>query len=385
MPRFARPAIAFGIAAVLLVLVATLVLAETRLLDGKFRAGDNVTVPSSEVVPDDLYLVGGALIVDGTVHGDLVAFGGQITVNGTIDGDVMAAGGSVSITGTVNGDARAAGGNISITGVTGEDAVAAGGQVTLAGRINGDLIASGGSISMGADVGGDVEASAGAYNKSGHVDGAEHVTLSTRIANAAPSAGNEVLEAIRHFAVLIVLGALAVWLIPRVLNASEGTLRREPLLSLAGGVATFLGYAVFAILCILLVVLLAIAFGLLQIAALAVISAIAGLLAFFVGTFAFVLAVAYVADLVVGLALARLAMRDATDTRWQMLGLLIGGALVVVIVTSLPVIGGLAKLAVALLGLGAMAVAGWRRWRGSRGVPPADVVTPVEPTPAPSA
>ncbi|HEY7526122.1 MAG TPA: hypothetical protein VIA82_04750 [Candidatus Limnocylindria bacterium] len=384
LPRTTRPAAALVLALFLLAMVATLVLAETRLLDGKLRTGDTVTIPASETVADDLYIAGGTLIVDGTVHGDLVAFGGTVNVNGTVDGDLIAAGGTVSVGGTVSGDARVAGGTLSLTGSVGEDALVAGGQVTLGGEIKGDLITSGGNIAMGATVGGDVEASAGNYSKSGQVAGQEHVTITTRAAATERTAGDEVLDAIRHFAVLIILGALAVWLMPRALQASDETLRREPLLSLAGGIATILGYAVFAILVVLVAVLLAIAFGLLQVAALAAISVVAGLLALFIGTFGFVLAVAYAADLVVGLTLARLAMRDATAGRWQLLGLLIAGALVVVIITSLPIIGGLAKLAVVLLGLGAIALAGWRHWRRTD-VPPAAAPPASEPVATASA
>jgi hypothetical protein len=66
-------------------------------------------------------------------------------------------------------------------------------------------------------------------------------------------------------------------------------------------------------------------------------------------------------------------------SRWQEIGALAVGLLVVVIVTSLPVVGGIAKLAVILFGLGAVVVAAWSRWRGRRATPPA--VQPQAPTP----
>jgi hypothetical protein len=96
------------------------------------------------------------------------------------------------------------------------------------------------------------------------------------------------------------------------------------------------------------------------------------------GSFLFWIALAFLADVVVGFALARLvAPADpAAANQWRELGLLAGGAAVVVLVTSLPVIGGLAKLAVVLFGLGALAVAAWRWWRGP-GRPTADA--PVAP------
>jgi len=384
MAKLARPFVALAFAGLLLALVATLVLADTQLLNGKLRTGDTVTIPAGETVPDDVYLAGGTITVSGNVHGDLVALGGSITVSGTIDGDVIAAGGTVTVTGTVNGDVRVAGGTLLIQGQTGEDVVAAGGQLTFGGQINGDLIASGGNVSMGASVGGNVEASAGNYQKSGQVTGTEHVTI-TRSAQAqkqGPTAGEQVLDALRHFAALVIFAALAVLFVPRGLERADALLRGEPLMAFGAGIATFIGYVVAVIAVLALGILLAIAFGLLQVAAVAVISIFAAIVAIVVGTFAFVLAIAFAADLVVGLTLARLAMRDAVTNRWQLLGLVIAGALVVVIVTSLPLIGGVVKLVVALLGLGAIALALWRRWRGAGDVPPEVPSTPVAATPS---
>jgi hypothetical protein len=53
-------------------------------------------------------------------------------------------------------------------------------------------------------------------------------------------------------------------------------------------------------------------------------------------------------------------------SRWQELGLLAGGAAVVVIATSLPIVGGLAKLLVIVFGLGALGLAAWRGWQSWR-------------------
>ncbi|HET6745275.1 MAG TPA: hypothetical protein VFH90_05415 [Candidatus Limnocylindria bacterium] len=362
-----RPGVALTAALVMLLLVVTLAIAETQLLGGKLRTGDIVTVPADEQVADDLYVFAGTATIDGDVDGDLMAFGGQVLVNGAVTGDLVVAGGNVSVAGEVDGDARVAGGQLNVGGSIGEDLVAAGGQATLAGgsTVAGDLIVSGGAVTIAGNVTGNIEASAGTYNRSGTVGGSEHVVLSEDSpGQPAPTAGDKVLNALRHFVILLILGALAVWLVPRALRASDETLRREPLLSVGGGFATLLAYIVFVIAAILLMVLLAIAFGLLQIAALVVIELITGFLAISIVTFVFVLAVAYVVDLVVGLALGRLVASGPYANRWQELGVLAAGAAVVVVATSLPVIGGVAKLVVICLGLGAMAVAAWRRWRG---------------------
>jgi hypothetical protein len=384
MNRILRPGVAIGAALVMLLLLATLVLAETRLLDGKLRTGDTVTVPASEGVADDLYVLAGTATIDGSVDGDILVFGGQVSVNGDVTGDLIVAGGTVTIAGDVQGDGRVAGGTLTVAGAIGEDLVIAGGQTTLAGgsSVGGDLVASGGSVSVGGDVAGNIEASAGAYSRTGTVGGVENVVQSPEDGGPPPrTAGDMVLDAIRHFVILLILGALALWLVPRALRASDETLRREPLLAVGGGLATLIGYVVFVIAALLLMILLAIAFGLLQVAALVGIELVAGLLTIGVVSFLFILAVAYFADLVVGLALGRLVASGSLVSRWQELGLLAAGAAVVVILTSLPAVGFLAKLVVICLGLGAMAVAAWRRWRGR---PPEPTTAGSLPPPEPA-
>lgn len=371
-----RPGVAITASLVLLLVVATLALAETRLLDGKLRTGDTVTVPASELVADDLYVLAGTAIVDGSVEGDLMALGGQVSVNGDVGGDLLVAGGTVNLAGSVAGDIRVAGGQVNVTGAAGEDIVLAGGQATLASgaTVAGDLIVSGGNVSVGGTVTGAIEASAGTYSRTGpEPGGGEHVSQAPSDAPPQQTAGNQVLDAMRHFIVLLILGGLALWLIPRALRASDQTLRSEPLLSVGSGLATIVGYVVFVIAAILLMVLMAIAFGLLQIGALVVIEFVTGLLAISVVSFLLVLAAAFFADLVVGMSLGRLVASGPLANRWQELSVLAAGAAVVVVITSLPAIGVLAKLVVICFGLGAVSLAAWRRWRGR----------PVEPEPVP--
>jgi hypothetical protein len=384
MNRILRPSVAMAAALVMLLLLASLVLAETRLLDGKLRTGDTVTVPASERVADDLYVLAGTATIDGSVDGDILVFGGQVSVNGDITGDLIVAGGTVTIAGDVQGDGRVAGGTLTVAGTIGEDLVIAGGQTSLAGgsMVGGDLIASGGSVSIAGNVTGNIEANAGTYSRTGTVGGVEHVVQSPETGGPAPrTTGDMVVDAIRHFVILLILGALALWLVPRALRASDETLRREPLLAVGGGLATLIGYVVFVVAAILLMILLAIAFGLLQVAALVVIELVSGLLTISIVSFLLVLAAAYFADLVVGLALGRLVASGTLASRWQELGLLAAGAAVVVTLTSLPAIGFLAKLVVICLGIGAMAVAAWRRWRGR---PPEPAIAGPEPTPEPA-
>ena len=386
MPRTTRLGVALAVATLLAALAVTVAVAQEELLGGKLRTGDSITVGAGESVDGDLYVIAGTVTVDGTVDGDLTAFGGQVQLNGTVTGDVLAAGGTVSISGEVAGDVRVAGGQVTLNGPVGEDVIAAGGQATLQGgaAIEGDLVVSGGQVSMGGAVAGNVEANAGTYDRTGTVGGTENVVrgeIEADDEDEADDLADDALDALRHFLVLLLLGAALLWLLPRLLGSAETALRERPAASLGYGVLGFIGYVVLMVLAIILIVLLAILFGVLQLGALVAIEIIGGLLAIFVVSFGFVLAVAFVADLVVGLGIARLVARNPEAGWWQRFGLLAVGIAVVVIVTSLPIIGGIAKLLVVLFGLGALLLAAWSAWRG-RG---SAGTSPPPPPPASSA
>ncbi len=393
MTRNPRRLLAIAAALLLVILATTLVLAKgQQLLGGKLRTGDTVTVPREETVDGDLYLFGGTLTMEGTVNGDVMALGGQIQVNGTVTGDVLAAGGTVAVAGTVDGDVRATGGQVELSGAVGEDAVISGGQTRLlgGGKVDGDLIVAGGQVSVDGTVGGSIEGGAGAYSRTGpEPGGTEHVVVSPRGGAERESvAGDIVLDAIRQFMVVVVLGALILWLLPRALPAAEGQLRSRPGISALSGLLTCVSYFVFVIAAVLVMILLAIVFGLLQIGALVGIELIAGLLSTLTVTFLFVLGVAFLGDIVVGLTLAHAAVAGRTAApspsvnRWRELALLAAGAAVVVILTAIPIVGGLVKVAVVLFGLGAVTLAAWQAWQarraGGTGPPPATAATAPE-------
>jgi hypothetical protein len=388
MTRNLRRGAALATALLLLMLATTMVLAQEELLGGKLRTGDTVTVPADETVDGDLYLLAGTATMDGTVDGDLMALGGTVQVNGTVTGDLLAAGGTVTIAGMVEGDVRTAGGQVTLSGPVGEDVVAAGGQTTISsgGTVGGDLIVSGGQVTVAAAVTGSIEGSAGTYSRTGPAPGgSEHVAVSPQDGEPGEDEGDAaaeiVFDALRHFVALVLFGALILWLLPRALPAAERVLRTRPAASLGFGFVACVGYIVFVVGALALMILLAIVFGLLRIGSLVGIEVIAGLLSLFTVTFAFLLAIAYLADLVVGLTLARLVAPAGSGNRWRELALLAAGAAIVVVVTSVPILGGLVKLAVVLFGLGALTLAAWHAWRPARPTapPPAAFVEPVAP------
>jgi hypothetical protein len=394
-----RRRVSLSVLSALFLLVSTIgvVLAQTSQLGGKLLTGGDVTIAAGETIDHDVYAFAGSIVINGTVDGDVVAAGGNIDLNGPVSGDVLAAGGRVTVNGAVAGDVRAAGGQISIAGNVIEDVMVAGGQATVSGSVGQDLIASGGQLTLSGTVAGSAVGSAGAYSKTGSVAGTDSITVTgNRGGTFEPAPANPVLDAIRHFIVVLLVAFVALLLAPRLIRGAEAWVRERPLPSAGWGIAAFLGYFVLVIVLVILIVLLAILFAALGFGALVGIDVFGGLVLVSGITLAFVVVVAFLADAIVGLALARLVVArglvrgpDAAATtgpdRWSELGWLAAGVAVIVVLTSLPVIGGVVKLAVIVLALGAL----WLAWRQSRSggvlIPASDAAPPATPTtPAPA-
>jgi cytoskeletal protein CcmA (bactofilin family) len=176
MNRASKLLFAFSLLALLLLTFTT----PAGAFDG--RSGEDIVIPSDEVIDDDLYVTAGTFVLDGTVNGDLIVVGRTITINGRVDGDVMAAGQTVLVRGTVTGAIRVAGsvlllneqasigGDVIAAGYSlesregsgiGQDLVFAGGQILLAGDVTRNLQASTGAFELRGAVGGDVDAEVG--------------------------------------------------------------------------------------------------------------------------------------------------------------------------------------------------------------------------------
>ena len=379
-------AVALGLAGLLALLTIASVLAQGGQLGGKLLTGSAITIPAGETIDHDIYFFGGSLTSNGTINGDVVAAGGNIDINGPVKGDVLAAGGRISINGAVSGDVRIAGGQITIVGDVAEDVLATGGQATLAGRVGQDLIIAGGQLTISGSIAGSAVGTVGTYTKSGSITGTDSITATgEQGATFAPTPSNPVLDAIRQFIAVLVLATLALWLVPHAFGAAEAQVREQPVPSFGWGIGALIGYIVLIVVIAILVVLLAILLGLLGFGTLVGIDLFGGFVVISGLTLAFVVACAFVADAVVGLALARVLARRtgravgpaasmAPRDRWSDLGLLAVGVGIVVVLTSLPVLGAWAKLLVVLLGLGAL----WLAWRRTRVTAPAEPpATPV--------
>ena len=330
--------------------------AQQSELGGKVRSGREVTVPATETVQGDLVASGGTVRIDGRVDGDLVASGGQVIVDGTVTGDVLAAAGTTTISGQVDGDARVASGQARIEGRIGEDLLLGAGQATVASetQIGGDLIFAAGRMQLDGTVTGNVLGSTGNYSQSGSVGGSERVNIDQPEAEQEPTLADRAVDAVRRYVSILVVGALLLWLLPRLLRGAADGTRGRPLVSFGVGILGFIGTIVALVLVILVTVLVAVVLGLLGLGSLTGLTVFGGLLVTAGVVFLLVLVVAFAAQATVGLALGRLLLPGLDRSFLSRFGALALGVLVVVLVAAIPVVGGVLEALLVLLGLGGL-------------------------------
>jgi hypothetical protein len=354
-------------------------LAQGERLGGKVRSGSDVVIPADETAPYDVYLTGGTIRVEGRVEGDVVAVGGRIEIPGAVTGDVIVAGGNVTVSGQVEGDVRVATGQLTVTGTVGEDVFVAGGQVAVPGRIGEDFIFYSGQTSLNGTVAGNVLGATGEYSRRGTVAGTEEVTVDEREREEPPTPLDRVLDVVRRYFGILLVGVLFLWFAPRVTHDAARTVRRRPLPSLGWGFLAIVGFLVLFIATILATVLVSLPLGLLGLGGLVATTVFAGILIGALTVFGFVLLVAFVAHAVVGLSIGGPVVR-AGEGRLRGRGLagLALGLLLVVALISIPFVGGFIAFVVALAGLGGLLLAA----RGARPTPVAvaEVPPPAEPS-----
>lgn len=324
----------------------------------RFAAGPSVTI--DQQVPGDLFAAGGAIDVDAAVRGDAVVAGGTVRLGAPVGQDLYLAGGRLNVAAPVMRNARIAGGNVAIgpkARIAGNVSVA-GGDIRIEAPIGGYLQIGGGHVYLDSSVTGDVQVGAGAVElgpnariagrlryasreelqKSPQAEvqgGIERTPLPEGRAREPRQHGPGALRWVWS-AGLIVLAAVLAALLPSVSLGAAATVRtRWPWSLLVGFIA---------IVCIpvAIVIAMATAIGIpLALAALAL----------------------YLALLIMGYATSGVALGLAVLARWRaerasravMRALFAAlGMLAVVLLASIPWVGGALALAAALLGAGAL-------------------------------
>ena len=166
-------------------------------------------VAAGEVVDDDLYVFASEIYIDGTVRGDLIAGAQYIEIGptGTIEGDLWASGASIVVQGAVLDDLRAAAAGVEISGLVGDDAFLTGGGgqfdfpvptgapsiatgLRISGEIGGDAFVFAGGADISGVIAGDFSGAMGTLDLAGVIGGDADVNAAEfRIGDAARIGG----------------------------------------------------------------------------------------------------------------------------------------------------------------------------------------------------
>jgi hypothetical protein len=337
-----------------------------------FAAGNAVAV--STPVAGDLLAAGRSVTCNAPIGGDAVVAGGNILLGCEVGANTYAAGGEVVVSGAVARNARLAGGNVQVTPaarIEGGVTVAAG-DARVGGSIGDYLQATGGTLVIDGAVGGNVEASVGQlelgpntrimgrlrYRSENMVrqDPAAQVLggIEYLPARGGPGVGRGLAGLLFFLFLLWTLGlillvALLVLLLPNFVGGVVRTLESRP------GLSALLGFAMLVCIPVASVLLLITLVG---------------------APLALVVMAAYFVLLVVGYVVSGAALGDwlwkrlrraaVSETGPRILAAVIG-IVVLTVLASIPVLGGLIAFAALLLGLGAV---GLRMYGAVRPVAP---------------
>jgi hypothetical protein len=190
-----------------------------------------------------------------------------------------------------------------------------------------------------------------------------------------PSAADRVLRELRRYLSIVLVGALLVWLAPRLIQPAAAWVRERPLPSLGVGALVFIGFFLLVLGLIIAMILISIPLGVLGFGRLVLTTVLGVLLGTSLLAYLFTVILLFLAAAVVGLAIGRLVL-GLTGAGWagQPYAALLLGVLIVVILTALPLIGGVLNFLVVLVGLGALALVIWSRRPGAAGRTPATVL-----------
>ena len=384
--------------------------AENITIGANETIADDLYVGAANFVLDgtiqgDLFVGGTNIVINGTVEGDLFAAGQSIIINGTIGDDARVMGMAVAI-----GEGASIGGDVVGLGYSlqsaagsliGADLLFGGFQASLNGEIGDDVMVGANSLEINGRIGGNVQADVEGAEEaspvnpfqfmpdapdipfvpsgltvgsnaaiegnlsysgpveatigSGTVGGTSEFELREASPNEVDPAQNPLWKALRRLAALVLVGLLLVWQAPSWLKKLSHLLQEKPLPSLGFGTAVYFGAPIAAFILVGITIAVAVVLAIIGLGSLGgslfwIVAAL--VFAFFV---AFAIILLYLTKLIVGYLLGhailnRLSPTLAENPIWSLLL----GILLVVIVISLPFVGGLANLLIAILGIGAL-------------------------------
>ncbi len=158
----------FLISAVILGMVS---LFATPVKAAEFKAGEIISISSSDSVNGDVYAAANDVSIDTNLPGDAFLAGANVRVSGDVAQDLFAAGAMVTISGNVGDDVRVTGSQVLISGTIEGDLFIAGAMVTIleGAEVKGDVYTGAGNLVIDGKVAGNVVASGGEVSIRGEI------------------------------------------------------------------------------------------------------------------------------------------------------------------------------------------------------------------------
>ena len=337
--------------------------------------GKTVVLPKDETVNKDYFAAGETVTLAGTINGDAYLAGGTVNIEGRVNGDLIAVGGIVNVRGKVENDVRIGAGQIIISGEIGGNATTGAGSVSItdSAKVNGSLVSGSGNLSIfapigkgltigagnstiGSEVTGDITAGVGQLTFTPNAKVSGNVTYWSDV-DAQIQPGAQILGKIVHnfppkpdkekaakamgtfalavkvisFISALIIGFLLIKFLPIFTQRTANTISKNALKSLGMGILALILTPIIAVILLVTIVGIPLAFILLV-------------------AFAIEL---YLAKIFVSLVIGQKILKflgQKAGNGWS----LVLGLIVFMIVTMVPIIGWIVALIVLLLGLGAI-------------------------------
>ncbi len=345
------------------------------------RHAEFVTVAANETVDDTLLAAGNTVRMEGVVNGDLLAFGRTLEVRGTVKGDLVSFAKRTVVSGTVEGSIYNLSESFDLDGQLGHSIygwaqslrvdnrghvghgiVVGAGDISLEGDVKRSVTIFAGNADVSGTIGRELTMAGGSLTLTntarvgGNLSARVHQLKDVHIADGATVAGKrEIQVRVResqftrprfyfHQAVWLAAAMLVGWLglvlFPGFFQACTQAVG-------SGWRSVGLGFVVLVGAPVVMIVVAITLVG----------------LPLSLVLFAVYLVAIYLAKIWVGAFLGRMLLKPAGATKGDwVLGLLVG-LVILTVIGFIPYLGGLIRLAVMCLGLGAFA---WQLYRGSR-------------------
>ena len=322
------------------------------------RLGDDFLASGStpflrDSIPGDAILAGGNITFTGFTGGDYVGAGGQQDISGRVHGSLRAAGGHVTVKASVDRNATIGGGDLIVdsSAMIGHNAYLIGGNIHVNGAVRGGLLATGGNVDLNGPIGQDVEVASGSlrlgpraqiggnlrYRVKGDVriDPAAHVA--GKITALPVSKGPGPFSWL-WTAGLLLMGVVVVLLVPRFVAEAANGLQQRPVRAVIVGI--IVGIAGLIAIVIAAITVVGLPLALLATALYLVFAALSEI------------------PVAVWLGGRILHARTVLGRQGPIVNFFVG-ALILLVIGIIPVIGGLVRLIATCIGFGAVLMAAW--------------------------